>query len=175
MRQGFDLEELQGLTIAELRRRWDEVLGGRKAPPKVRIVLLRDLAWHAQQAGHGGLDAQTRALLKSAVKQAEAQPSQPRPREGLRISPRDQAQAQPPCEGQPKVKRPRKPPRLATGTQLIRTWRGQTHEVTVLENGKRFAYRDKSYASLTRIAQAITGAHWSGPRFFGLNRVRSIQ
>lgn len=58
---------------------------------------------------------------------------------------------------------------------MVRTWRGQTHEVTVLENGKQFVYRDKTYPSLTQIAQQITGAHWSGPRFFGLNRVKSIQ
>jgi hypothetical protein len=31
-----------------------------------------------------------------------------------------------------------------------------------------FRYRDKTYASLTAIAKEITGAHWSGPRFFGI-------
>jgi len=42
----------------------------------------------------------------------------------------------------------------------------QPHTVTVTEDG--FEYAGKSYASLTRIAKEITGAHWSGPRFFGL-------
>ena len=36
----------------------------------------------------------------------------------------------------------------------------------MLEDG--FAYAGTVYSSLTKIAQAITGAHWSGPRFFGL-------
>ena len=31
-----------------------------------------------------------------------------------------------------------------------------------------FEYAGTSYPSLTRIARKITGAHWSGPRFFGL-------
>jgi hypothetical protein len=38
----------------------------------------------------------------------------------------------------------------------------------VTEDG--FEYAGKTYSSLSKIAQTITGAHWSGPRFFGLNR-----
>jgi hypothetical protein len=38
----------------------------------------------------------------------------------------------------------------------------------VTEDG--FEYAGTSYASLTKIAKKITGAHWSGPRFFGLAR-----
>ncbi len=60
---------------------------------------------------------------------------------------------------------------LRLGARLIRRWNGTTHEVTVLDRG--FAYRGKQYRSLTEIAQAITGAHWSGPRFFGLKKTRS--
>jgi hypothetical protein len=50
----------------------------------------------------------------------------------------------------------------------VREWRGRTHTVVVTEDG--FEYAGKTYSSLSQIAQAITGAHWSGPRFFGLNR-----
>ena len=57
-------------------------------------------------------------------------------------------------------------PQIKPGARLVREWRGRTHSVTVTENG--FTYAGKSYSSLTRIAQEITGAHWSGPRFFGL-------
>ena len=53
-----------------------------------------------------------------------------------------------------------------TGTTLLRAWRGQTHTVLVNENG--FEYEGQRYRSLTVIAERITGAHWSGPRFFGL-------
>ena len=58
------------------------------------------------------------------------------------------------------------PARLAPGTRLIRQWRAQRHEVTVLETG--YAYRGSRYASLSAIARLISGTHCSGPRFFGL-------
>ena len=57
-------------------------------------------------------------------------------------------------------------PQIKPGARLVREWRGRTHSVTVTRDG--FTYAGKSYSSLTRIAQEITGAHWSGPRFFGL-------
>jgi len=55
---------------------------------------------------------------------------------------------------------------LKAGARLIREWRGRTHTVTVMEDG--FEYAGTNYLSLTKIARKITGAHWSGPRFFGL-------
>lgn len=55
---------------------------------------------------------------------------------------------------------------LKPGARLVREWRGRTHTVTVTEDG--FDYAGTSYPSLTMIARKITGAHWSGPRFFGL-------
>ena len=59
-----------------------------------------------------------------------------------------------------------------TGTTLVRQWRGHTHTVLVREDG--FEYEGQHYRSLTVIAERITGAHWSGPRFFGLTqRVRA--
>ncbi len=54
---------------------------------------------------------------------------------------------------------------LKPGTRLYRSWRGVTQEVLVLERG--YSWRDKSYASLSQVARAITGTRWSGPRFFG--------
>ena len=55
-----------------------------------------------------------------------------------------------------------------TGATLVRQWRGHTHTVLVRENG--FEYDGRRYRSLTVIAERITGAHWSGPRFFGLGK-----
>ena len=57
---------------------------------------------------------------------------------------------------------------LKTGARLVRQWRGHTHTVLVLENG--FEYEGQRYRSLTMIAARITGAHWSGPRFFGVTK-----
>lgn len=55
---------------------------------------------------------------------------------------------------------------LTPGTRLVREWNGQTVTVEVLEEG--FAYADRNWRSLSEIARHVTGAHWSGPRFFGL-------
>ena len=62
---------------------------------------------------------------------------------------------------------------LRPGTRLLRTWRGRTMTVTVLDDG--FLFEDRRYASLTDVAKAITGAHWSGPRFFGLTKTRPVR
>ena len=59
---------------------------------------------------------------------------------------------------------------IKPGTWLSRTWHGNTHEVVVLDTG--FEYRGEHYRSLTAIAKHITGAAWSGPRFFGLHSNR---
>jgi hypothetical protein len=57
---------------------------------------------------------------------------------------------------------------LKAGTTLVRQWRGHTHTIVVRENG--FEYEGERYRSLTVIAERITGAHWSGPRFFGVTK-----
>lgn len=57
--------------------------------------------------------------------------------------------------------------KLRPGARLAREWGGRTHHVIVTEHG--FAYQEQSYRSLSQVAQLITGAKWSGPRFFGLN------
>ena len=59
-----------------------------------------------------------------------------------------------------------------TGTMLVRHWRGHAHTVLVREDG--FEYEGQHYRSLTVIAERITGAHWSGPRFFGLTKRAGI-
>ena len=56
---------------------------------------------------------------------------------------------------------------------LIREWNGQTHRVTVAERG--FAWEGATYDSLSKIAHAITGTNWNGPRFFGLRDKRSTE
>jgi hypothetical protein len=55
---------------------------------------------------------------------------------------------------------------LAADSELVREWNGRTYRVAVLEDGYRLD--EKTYPSLTAVARRITGANWSGPRFFGL-------
>ena len=57
-------------------------------------------------------------------------------------------------------------PKLKPGTRLLRSWHGRTISVLVAEAG--YLFEDRTYRSLTAIAKEVTGAAWSGPRFFGL-------
>ena len=55
---------------------------------------------------------------------------------------------------------------LRPGTLLTREWDGQVQRVMVLADG--FSWNGKTYPSLSKVAFAITGSRWNGPRFFGL-------
>jgi len=58
------------------------------------------------------------------------------------------------------------------GGRLLREWNGITHVVDIADG--HYVWKGEDYRSLSAIARAITGAHWSGPRFFGLNK-KAIQ
>lgn len=61
--------------------------------------------------------------------------------------------------------------RLKSGMRLVRSWQGRTYTVLVSDDG--FILDDRSFTSLSQVAEAITGVHWSGPRFFGIGRPAS--
>jgi len=63
-------------------------------------------------------------------------------------------------------RQPNAPVRLAPGTRLIREWNGVTHVVDVADG--QFVWNGTRHRSLSSVARAITGARWSGPRFFAL-------
>ena len=182
-----DLEELKGLSLGQLQQLYRKQLGRKGARsrsavgphfrgvqgPRIKSLLVRDLAWHIQQQARDGLDAETQTLLRAAIKQARNNP---------RTTRKPRLQGQGTSSDLSKLRSRKKSswakPQLRTGTKLVRTWRGKTYEVQVVQdrNGrKRYRLGDQEYRSLTVIAQQITGAHWSGPRFFGLHRVRSIR
>ena len=60
---------------------------------------------------------------------------------------------------------------LKIGTVLMREHQDTLHQVIVVPGG--FSWREKTYASLSTIARAITGTSWNGPRFFGLRGASS--
>jgi hypothetical protein len=62
------------------------------------------------------------------------------------------------------------PIRLSEGTHLIREWNGRIIEVMVRDDA--FEWEGRTYKSLSHIAREVTGAHWSGPRFFGMRSRR---
>jgi hypothetical protein len=111
----------------------------RSEPPKIsRDLLVLALGYRLQEIKHGGLTKSTRRKLQTMAKALHT---------SGRVGPMPSLSLKP-------------------GARLIREWRGRTHRVTVTEDG--FEYAGASYQSLTKIANKITGAHWSGPRFFGL-------
>lgn len=117
-------------------------LHGGDAPRISRDLLALGVGYRLQEIEHGGLGKATRRKLRTIAK-----------------SLRTNGRAGPTPSLSPK-----------SGARLIREWHGATHTVTVTEDG--FEYAGTSYASLSKIAKKITGAHWSGPRFFGLLAVR---
>lgn len=111
----------------------------RAQPPRISPdLMIRALAYRLQEMTHGGLSKATQRRLKALAKMIQDN-------DPMALG------------AQPQVR---------PGARLVREWRGVAHTVTVLEDG--FEYRGQTYTSLTRIAREITGAHWSGPRFFGL-------
>lgn len=126
------------LRLDALRRRW-RALRGDDPPRALPIMLLRGrLAYAAQADRYGGLSSEAQGKLGRMAKRLEA-------------------------DSKSDILKGEAPP---AGARLVRDWRGERHQVEILEKG--FAYRGKAYASLSVIAREITGAHWSGPRFFGL-------
>jgi hypothetical protein len=115
----------------------------RSQPPRLsKDLLVRAIAYRIQELRYGGLNKASRRKLAALV---EARDS------GAEIA-NEGAQ------------------RIRVGARLVREWNGRTHTVMVEEDG--FSYAGRSYRSLSAIAREITGARWSGPRFFGLTNKR---
>ena len=108
------------------------------APGLSPDLLVRGVAWRLQERQNGGLSP---ALERELVKLAG---------QGTSLS-----QSRTPAATN-----------LRPGTRLVRSWNGETYNVLVTDGGYHF--NDQTYASLSSIAQAITGTKWSGPRFFGV-------
>ena len=63
-------------------------------------------------------------------------------------------------------------PLLSPGNRLVRSWQGSVHRVLVLDDG--YEYDGRRFSSLTQVASAITGTHWSGPSFFGIKKRKPV-
>ena len=141
-RAALDVEiaRLRDLDIAALRSRWHTVFGRRPPPHLPRHLLFRILTYRMQADRLGDLDNASRRLLDdSGSPEKAAQNAAPLVRRIANVRP---------------------------GTSLSREWNGHMQRVMVLADG--FAWNGKIYPSLSKIAFAITGTRWNGPRFFGL-------
>ena len=138
-----EIAHLRGLELKVLRSRWQSVTG-REAPSHLsRQLLFSMIAYRIQAEALGDLDAVTLRLLKKIG-------SNHCDREHMALTEAfDQRRRM-----------------LSPGTVLTREWNGQTYRVMVVSEG--FAWDGRTYDSLSKIASAITGTPWNGPRFFGL-------
>ncbi len=134
------LAAIPELSRAALIERWVAAYG--RPPPKglSRRLLEYAAAWHLQTQAFGGLNPAVRRRLHRLAKPDD---------DGTTRVSRDVGSKGPP-----------------PGSRLVREWHGRTHTVDVLETG--FVCDGQHYGSLSEVARAITGARWSGPRFFGL-------
>ncbi len=135
---GTRLTAVNAMTYDALRAEWRRLY--RQEPPQrvSRDLLILGVAWKIQEQAYGGLSATSKRRLAELARDLD--------RDG------DIARA--------------RIERLKPGAKLIREWQGESHRVTVLEEG--FEWRGERWRSLSVIAREITGTHWSGPRFFGL-------
>ena len=158
--------ELERLDAQSLRRRWRALVGGAVPSDLGRPLILRMLAYKLQAQRLGDLD-------KASLRELSNLDDRPRGRRVLdNGSPADPlSSATDKNRGSPSapaMKQPKSPaPRIARpGTLLTREYGGVLHRVIVLDEG--VSWNGKTYESLSKVALAITGTKWNGPRFFGL-------
>jgi hypothetical protein len=138
-----EIAHLRRLDLRGLRSRWQSVFG-RPAPAHLtRHLLFAVIAYRLQVDRFGDLDHATRQVLDRTVAK-EAEPAM-----AARLASFDQKRTE-----------------LTPGTVLVREWDRQSQRVMVMADG--FAWNGQTYDSLSKVAFAITGTKWSGPRFFGL-------
>src|SRR5438046_8022500 len=137
-----EVARLRGLDVGQLRARWRTVFRRRAPPHLPRHLLFRILAYRLQADQLGDLDAGSQRLLDRIGSGS--------------LDETDRLVAD--------LNRSRT--ELRPGTLLTREWDGHLQQVMVLAEG--FTWNGKSYQSLSKVAFAITGSRWNGPRFFGL-------
>src|SRR6267143_870854 len=138
-----EIAHLRGLDLGGLRARWQSVFQ-RSAPAHLtRHLLFSVIAYRLQADRFGDLDHETKQVLDQTVAKETG------PVTSARLASFD-----------------RKRTELTPGTVLVREWDRQSQRVMVMADG--FAWNGQTYDSLSKVAFAITGTKWSGPRFFGL-------
>jgi len=161
-----EVAALGDLSRDELAGRWAKAYGC--PPPKgvKRGLLERAAAWHLQARHFGGLSPAARKAIRNAVKLGRGADPGTGHLSYATVAAQIHLDIDTQRRGSGRDLRVVPAPILRSGTRLVREWNGRTHVVDVGEDG--FVFDGKTYRSLSAIAKRITGAHWSGPRFFGL-------
>ena len=138
-----EIAHLRDLDLRGLRARWKSMLRQQASPHLPRHLLLAVLAYRLQANELGDLDPTTARLLRQIATGGGTAETSRRTKElGRRRA------------------------EIKPGTILMREWNARAYRVIVVDEG--FAWNGKTYDSLSKVAFAITGTNWNGPRFFGL-------
>ena len=135
-----ELATLEKMPRTGLIDRWRELYGSDPPSQISRDLMTRTIAYKIQEQEYGGLDQKTKRTLRSLARTLETEGRLPTA-SGSDLKP---------------------------GAKLIREWHGKTYTVIVHEEG--FEFGGERFRSLSRIAREITGARWSGRRFFGITQ-----
>jgi hypothetical protein len=138
-----EIAHLRGLELSGLRARWLSVFQKPAPSHLARHLLFAVIAYRLQADRFGDLDHATRQVLDRPVAKETG------PAMSVRLGSFDQKRTE-----------------LTPGTVLVREWDRRSQRVMVTADG--FAWNGRTYDSLSKVAFAITGTKWNGPRFFGL-------
>ena len=138
-----EIAHLRGLDLGGLRARWQSVFRGPAPAHLTRHLLFAVIAYRIQADRFGDLDHATSHVLDQTVAKKDG------PAMSARLASFDQKRTE-----------------LTPGTVLVREWDRRSQRVMVMADG--FAWNGQTYDSLSKVAFAITGTKWNGPRVFGL-------
>src|SRR3979490_717825 len=140
---GDEIAHLRGLDLKGLRSRWQNVFQRPSPDHLPRHLLFAIIAYRIQADRLGDLDHETKQVLDRAGSNETGAVA------SARLVSFDQKRTE-----------------LTPGTVLVREWDRHSQRVMVMADG--FAWNGQTYDSLSKVAFAITGTKWNGPRFFGL-------
>src|SRR5882672_510743 len=138
-----EIVHLRGLDLKGLHARWQSVLQTPAPDHLPRHLLFAIIAYRIQADRFGDLDHETRQVLDRTGAGASVGAM------SARLISFDQKRTE-----------------LRPGTVLVREWDRRSQRVMVMSDG--FAWNGQTFDSLSKVAFAITGTKWNGPRFFGL-------
>ena len=147
------IQELRQMTVSQLREKYEEVFG-EPTTARNKDYLWKKIAWRIQELEYGGLSERAKRRAKEIANEHD-----------IRIRPPRGAFQEFSQASNPKAKKRNQLP--AVGTIVTKEYKGKTIEVEVLKKGFRFEGR--VFNSLSAVAREITGTHWNGWSFFGLN------
>ena len=154
-----EIRRIQAMAVSELQVEWARLYGGELCRSRNRTFLVKRLCWRAQELRLGGLSDRARARVAELAPDSFIRACPPRTHLLIEA---------PPAEPPPRPKSIRDARLPSPGSVLIRRWRDQEVRVAVFQDA--YEWNGRRFSSLSEVARAVTGQHWSGPLFFGLRQ-----